>query len=214
MVYASHMTKMSETQRTAILRQHNDRNHGNSIIANARTIAVLVREGWAVLPLHVTPAVARVGKVRTAYVTPAGLRAAGVSLDKLHAQALADWTVRDDDPRDDAVREEARRYNMRGGRGDARLWAVGIVRETAHREALAEYAAALPTNTLDPIVEQCDCTLNPIGHTRSTCPGSFINRMHAEALAEYREVTRAARKADADAYQRSLLRDMGLPVKA
>lgn len=193
------MTKMTKTQRTAILRQHNDRNHGNSIIANARTIAVLVREGWAVHPMHVSPVVARLGKVRTAYVTPAGLRAAGVNLDKLHAKALADWTVRDDDPRDDAVRAEATRYNMRGGRGDARLWAVGIVREAAHREALE--------------VDAMCCTLNPIGHAARECPGSVLNRAHAEALTEYREVTRAARKADADAYQRELARSVGLKVK-
>lgn len=206
------MTKMTETQRKAILRQHNDRNHGNSIIANARTIAVLVREGWAVHPMRVPLAVAARGKVRIAYVTPAGLRAAGVNLDKLHARALADWTVRDDDPRDDVVRAEARRFNVRGGRGDARLWAVEIVREAAHREALAEYNAALPTNTLDPLIEH-DCTLNPIGHPARECPGSVLNRAHVEALAEYREVTRAARKADADAYQRELARDMGLKVR-
>ena len=190
---------MSETQRTAILRQHNDRNYGNSIIANARTIAVLVREGWAVLPLHVTAAVARLGKARVAYVTPAGLRAAGVNIDKLHARALAEWTVREDDPRDDVVRAEAVRYNVRGGRGDARLWAVDIVRNAAHAEALEVDAAC--------------CTLNPLGHPRAECPGSVVNRAHAEALTEYREVTRAARKADADAYQRELRCSMGLRVK-
>ena len=41
-----------------------------------------------------------------------------------------------------------------------------------------------------------------------------LDILHAEALAEYREITRAARKADADAYQRELARDLGLPASA
>ena len=127
---------MTEAQRTAILRQHNDRNHGNSIIANARTIAVLVREGWATYPIGAN------SRGRTAYVTRAGLIAAGVNMDKLHAKALTEWTVRDDDPRDDAVRAAAIRYNIRGGRGDARLWAAEIMRNAAHAEALPTVVAS------------------------------------------------------------------------
>jgi hypothetical protein len=163
------MTKMTETQRTAILRQHRSRNHGNSIIANARTITVLVREGWAVYPTHVTPAVVRVGKVRTAYVTPAGLRAAGVDLDELHGAAIVECALRNADVElCRLISDERRRLSVSGFRGNVDLMAWGNVR----------------------------------------------NRLHAEALAEYREVTRAARKADADAYQRELQRDMGLRVKS
>lgn len=43
--------------------------------------------------------------------------------------------------------------------------------------------------------------------------GVDMDAIHTEALNEYREVTRAARKADADAYQRELLRAAGLKVK-
>jgi hypothetical protein len=131
--YTKSMAKMTEAQRRAILNQHRSASKGAALIANARTIAVLVREGWA----HLSPN-ERMTRPRSAYVTRAGLIAAGVNMDKLCAQARADWTVRDDDPRDDAVREEARRYRMRGGRGDVRLWAVDICRGAAHAEALRE----------------------------------------------------------------------------
>lgn len=155
---------MSKVQRIAIVDFHNGVNaKGNSTITNARTIAVLVREGWAVHPMHVTPAIARLGKVRTAYVTRAGLVAAGIDMDAIHAEALE--------------------------------------------------------------VNAMCCTLNPLGHARAECP-NWTDRLsaegrqvirdaaHAEALTEYREVTRAARKADADAYQRELQRSMGLRVRA
>jgi hypothetical protein len=78
--------------------------------------------------------------------------------------------------------------------------------------------------------EQCDCLRNPLGHSRVEHPEpltakEMTDRMsaegrqvvrdaaHAEALEEYREVTRAARKADSAAYQRELQREMGLKVK-
>lgn len=153
------MTKMTQAQRTAILDAHGRHlkriGHGG-VSADVRTVKVLRREGFVstVGPTFDKP-------------TRAGLIAAGVNLDKLHAKALTEWTVRDNDPRDDAVRAEAARYNMRGGRGDARLWASEIMRNAAH----------------------------------------------AEALAEYREVTRAARQADSASYQRELARGLGLNVK-
>lgn len=127
------MTTMSETQKRKVLNQHRGASKGAALIANARTIAVLVREGWA----HLSPT-ERMKRPRTAYVTRAGLIAAGVNMDRLRDKALADWTVRDDDPRDDTVREEARRYTMRDGRGESRLWAADVVRNAAHTEALAE----------------------------------------------------------------------------
>lgn len=176
--YSKGMAKMSKAQRTAILDFHNGVTaKGHTLIADSRTIAALIRNGWATFGPGTSVAWALRAKRRAAYVTRAGLIAAGVDMDALHARALADWTVRDDDPRDDAVRAEAASFNMRGGRGDARLWAVGIVRERAHAAALIEH----------------DCTLNPISHAARECPGSVLNRAHAEALQEDQERTAEAK---------------------
>lgn len=83
------MTKMSKTQRIAILDFHNGVTaKGHTMLADARTIRVLVREGWAALGSNVTPSVARLHKVRVAYVTTPGLVAAGIDMDVIHAQAL------------------------------------------------------------------------------------------------------------------------------
>jgi hypothetical protein len=121
------MTKMSETQRRAILGAHMVRTtqpgRMGMVIAPYRTLRVLQRNGWVTSEFDLP--------------TRAGLVAAGIDMDKLHGQALAEWTVRDDDPRDDAVRAEAKAWRMRGGRGDGLLWAASIVREAAHSEALA-----------------------------------------------------------------------------
>ena len=75
------MTKMSKAQRTAILDFHNGvtaKRH--TMIANERTIAALVRNGWAI---------ATSARYRTAYVTRAGLLAAGVDLNAIHGEALS-----------------------------------------------------------------------------------------------------------------------------
>src|SRR5687768_15264857 len=100
------MAKMSKAQQAAILTAHRARMTGRMgmVTANPRTERVLRREGWVAGAFDIP--------------TRAGLIAAGVDMDKLRAKALTDWTVRDDDPRDDTVRAEALRWRMRGGRGD------------------------------------------------------------------------------------------------
>lgn len=115
---------MTEVQRNAILGAHRARTSGRMgmVSANPRTERVLRREGWVAGAFDIP--------------TRAGLIAAGINLDKLRDQAKAEWIIRDDDPRDDAVRESARRWRMRGGRGNGLLWAADICREWAHREAL------------------------------------------------------------------------------
>lgn len=92
------MTKMSKTQRTAILDFHNGctaKGH-TMVVRSARTIAVMIREGWATFGPGVRiSAMLRAG-ARTAYITRAGLIAAGVDMDALHAAALREDETRDE----------------------------------------------------------------------------------------------------------------------
>jgi len=83
---------MSKAQRTAILDFHNGvTSKRHTLLANERTIDVMVRNGWAKRPGEMTrrlvaeypPSVRRM-----AYVTTAGLIAAGVDMDEVHAEAL------------------------------------------------------------------------------------------------------------------------------
>lgn len=180
---------MTEVQRDAILRAHRDRTAYNLIgviYAAPRTLRVLHANRWA--------------QGFDDQPTRAGLIAAGINMDKLHAKALADWVVREDDARDDAVRAEARRYNLRGGRGDARLWAADICREAAHREALAEDAERGSARGM-------------LHRMSDEGRQAVIDAAHVQALTEYREVTRAAWQADSASYQRELQRELGLKVK-
>lgn len=82
------MTKMSKAQRTAILMAHARRaahatsrpGHGDWVLAPSPTVEICVRQGWA----------RRVEGIlgdNVARVTPAGLIAAGVDMDALHAEA-------------------------------------------------------------------------------------------------------------------------------
>lgn len=86
------MAKMSKAQRTAILDFHNgvtSKGH-TMIVARSSTIDVMVREGWAKRPNGMTKRLAAVyppSARRTAYVTRAGLIAAGVDMDAIHAEA-------------------------------------------------------------------------------------------------------------------------------
>lgn len=89
------MTKMTKTQRTAILDFHNGVNaKGNTmIVRHSNTIAALVREGWARRPGGMTKRQAAVyppSARRVAYVTRVGLIAAGVDMDAIHTEALAE----------------------------------------------------------------------------------------------------------------------------
>jgi hypothetical protein len=72
------MAKMSKTQRTAILDFHNGVTSKayTMLVRSERTLDVMVREGWAT----------RVTR-HTGYVTRAGLIAAGVDMDAIHADA-------------------------------------------------------------------------------------------------------------------------------
>lgn len=79
------MTKMSETQRIAILDFHNgvtDKRY-TMLVRSRRTLDVMVANGWAV---RVT--------AHTGNVTTAGLVAAGVDMDAIHAEALAEHADR------------------------------------------------------------------------------------------------------------------------
>jgi hypothetical protein len=166
------MAKMSKAQRMAILDFHRGVTaKGHTLLASARTIAVLVRNGWARYPEHVTASVAAVGRVRVAYVTRAGLIAAGVDLDGLHAKALVEMHLRNASAKlADRVGDERRRLLVSG-----------------HRERHGRIDLHAWNNVMDAI--------------------------HAEALAEYREATRAARQADSATYQRELARELNLNVK-
>jgi hypothetical protein len=129
------MAKMSTAQRDAILAAHSTRTNGSGSMGMVSAHPLTMRA----LRTH--------GYVSGAFDIPttAGLVAAGVDMGKLWNKALTEWTVRDDDPRDYAVRAEAVRYNLRGGRGDARLWAAGVIRNAAHAEAEREYRTAPAT---------------------------------------------------------------------
>jgi hypothetical protein len=73
------MAKMTQAQRIAILDFHNGvTNKCQSFTANAHTIAALVRHGWAI----------KQHGCCAAYVTTAGLLAAGVDMDAIHAEAI------------------------------------------------------------------------------------------------------------------------------
>lgn len=87
------MVKMTKTQRTAILDFHNGVTSKQywAIASRARTAAVLVREGWATYPGHVSEGAIKAGRVRTFNVTRAGLIAAGVDMDAIHAEALMEY---------------------------------------------------------------------------------------------------------------------------
>lgn len=92
---------MSKTQRTAILDFHNGVNaKGNTmVVKRSSTIDVMVREGWAERPGNMTRRLVSVyppSARRVAYVTRAGLIAAGVDMDALHARALDEDGVRGD----------------------------------------------------------------------------------------------------------------------
>lgn len=92
------MTKMSKAQRIAILDFHNGvTSKRHTMLASARTVDVLVREGWAKRPEEMTrrlvqqfpPSVRRM-----AYVTTAGLIAAGIDMDAIHTEALIEDFLR------------------------------------------------------------------------------------------------------------------------
>lgn len=138
------MTKMTEVQRNAVLRAHRDRTSYNLIgviYAAPRTLRVIHANRWA--------------QGFDNQPTRAGLLAAGINMDKLRDKALTEWIVRDDDPRDDAVRAEAKRWRMRGGRGDGLLWAADICREAAHREAVAVCAGLTEAQTDHFVTAEC-----------------------------------------------------------
>lgn len=84
------MTRMTGPQRRAILNQHRSSSIGAALIANTRTVAVLVREGWATYSERSSAKLRRYYKERSAYVTREGLIAAGVDFGALHADALAE----------------------------------------------------------------------------------------------------------------------------
>ena len=89
------MTKMSKVQRTAVLDFHNGpTSKGYSLIADPRTITVLIKNGWATFGPGVSVAWALRARRRTAHVTTAGLIAAGVDMDAIHAEALAEDRAR------------------------------------------------------------------------------------------------------------------------
>jgi hypothetical protein len=74
------MTKMSKTQRTAVLDFHNGvTSKRHTLVAGASTIQALIRNGWAIKTS---------ANYRTAYVTTAGLIAAGVDMAAIEAEAL------------------------------------------------------------------------------------------------------------------------------
>jgi hypothetical protein len=75
------MTKMGKTQRIAILDFHNGVTaKGHTMIGNLRAMNAMERNGW----------VRTIGTGRAAYVTTAGLIAAGVDMDAIHAEALVE----------------------------------------------------------------------------------------------------------------------------
>lgn len=83
------MTKMSKTQRIAILDFHNGVTaKGHTFTADSRTIAALQRNGWAWSPEGTR--LRQQFPPRSAYVTTAGLIAAGVDMDAIYAEAVTE----------------------------------------------------------------------------------------------------------------------------
>lgn len=93
------MAKMSKAQRIAILDFHNGvTSKRHTMLASARTVDVLVREGWAKRPEEMTRRLVQqfpLSVRRMAYVTTAGLLAAGVDMDAIHEDAKRDDVVRE-----------------------------------------------------------------------------------------------------------------------
>jgi hypothetical protein len=113
------MTKMSKAQRAAILAAENQIKYTpggaakrfGMVVAGARTEHVLRREGWVFGPFD--------------QVTRAGLIAAGVDMDAIHAEALemsGPWTNR--------LSAEGRQ----------------VIRDATHAEALREHARRAPAH--------------------------------------------------------------------
>jgi hypothetical protein len=163
------MTKMSKTQRTAILDFHRGvtaKRH--TMIASSRTIAVLIREGWATFGPDVKPASMLRARVRAAYVTTAGLIAAGVDMDAIHAEAL------------ESPEHQASRNVLHEQRAS--------FRDQDHAEALREYrahlraekAARYPSKAIE------GTRLRPLPasdpHSTAYAPAD-MDAIHAEALA-------------------------------
>lgn len=129
------MTKMTKTQRTAILEAHNAPTVGvdeyfsrGYVHATRPTLAVMRRNGWVTEGRY----------NRQAPVTTAGLIAAGMHMDAIHAKAIAENTLRNADV--DlcvAIADERRRLSVSGFR-NVDLMALNNVMDAIHGEAIRE----------------------------------------------------------------------------
>lgn len=172
---------MSKTQRIAILDFHNgvtDKRH--TFLANELTIDAMVREGWAERPIT-RPRDSR----REAYVTTAGLVAAGVDMDAIHAVALVE-----DSRRRVAAAVQGHPEALEGTLGGPEmiLAVLPLAIEQAHGEALAFVAR-----------EQHIAQSMSGGHIRKNCPALRVGGcMKCTAPA----TVRAARGEFVSAYNR------------
>jgi hypothetical protein len=142
------MTKMSKAQRTAILDFHNGVTAKcHTLVGNARTLAALVANGWAFFPAHVTSRVAELGNVRVAYVTTAGLVAAGVDMDAIYAEALEIHEIREEWHAEVDAADAARQ--------------AGVV-EAAHADAL------------DYVAREQHIAQSGVSHVRDNCPARAV----------------------------------------
>lgn len=172
------MTKMTKTQRTAILEAHNAPTVGvdeyfsrGYVHATRPTLAVMRRNGWVTEGRY----------NRQAPVTTAGLIAVGVDMDAIHAKAIAENTLRNADV--DlcvAIADERRRLSVSGFR-NVDLMALNNVMDAIHGEAIRENNVrdAASAEQLHPSYKLFNRAVREGKSYRAA-----MDILHAEALAE------------------------------
>lgn len=185
------MTQMSKVQRTAILNAHNypGRKLRGLIMANKRTVAVLLREDWATKWID----------DESGWVTTAGLLAAGVDMDAIHAEALVENTLRECDRNLAMSIADERRRLMASDFRNVDVMALNNVMGRLHAEALTEDQRRRVVKVREGRPEAVDSD----GMILAVLPAA-IEQAHAEALAD--DVVRAARAIVPDAGPASVLR--------